>query len=150
MSEVRMTVSAAREHVWEVLADGWMYVCWVVGASHIRDVDDKWPAEGTRLHHSVGIWPLVGDDITVVRAVEPPAMLELEAKLWPFGSARIRLDLKAIGPGETEVTMTEHGLSGVARLVPGPIESALLSPRNRESLSRLGDLAAGRAKRHGD
>ncbi|CAM4086287.1 SRPBCC family protein [Kibdelosporangium persicum] len=147
MTSVSMTMPVGRQHVFDVLADGWLYVCWVVGASHIRDVDDKWPAEGTRLHHSVGVWPLMGHDVTVVRAVEPPAMLEMEAKLWPFGSARIRLDLKEIQPGRTEVTMTEHGMSGFGRLIPGPVESAVLVPRNRESLTRLCHLAVGRAKR---
>lgn len=142
-----MTMPVAREHVWDVLADGWMYVCWVVGASHIRDVDDKWPAEGTRLHHSVGIWPLVAHDITVVRAVEPPALLELQARLWPLGTARIRLDLNEIAPSQTEVVMTEHGTSGVGKLIPDLIESAVLVPRNRESLSRLCDIAVGRVTR---
>jgi hypothetical protein len=34
--------------VFAVLRDGWTYPVWVVGASRMRDVDDGWPAPGTR------------------------------------------------------------------------------------------------------
>ena len=50
--------------VFAVLADGWLYPTWVVGASRMRDVDDRWPEPGSRLHHSVGAWPALLDDIT--------------------------------------------------------------------------------------
>ncbi len=50
--------------------DGWIYPVWVVGASRMRDVEDGWPAPGTKLHHSFGIWPLVIDDTTEVLELE--------------------------------------------------------------------------------
>ena len=70
MSTTTRSVSATPEQVWEVLADGWLYPLFVVGASRMRDVDESWPAVGARLHHSVGTWPLLIDDTTEVLEVE--------------------------------------------------------------------------------
>ena len=54
MSVNTRLVSATPEQVWDVLADGWLYPVWVVGASRMREVEDAWPAPGSKLHHSVG------------------------------------------------------------------------------------------------
>ena len=70
MSTTTRSVSATPEQVWEVLADGWLYPLFVVGASRMRDVDESWPAVGAKLHHSVGTWPLLIDDTTEVLEVE--------------------------------------------------------------------------------
>ncbi|MEU8899844.1 SRPBCC family protein [Nocardia sp. NPDC048505] len=145
MVEVRYVVNAPAEQVFEILADGWMYPNWVVGASHIRAVDPGWPEVGTRIHHSVGPWPLTINDTTVVRVVEPPRLLELEARAWPFGTAAIRLEL--VGEGYTEIRMTETVSGGPGRMLPGLGQAALLAPRNLESLSRLADLVLGRGGR---
>jgi hypothetical protein len=145
MTTVSMTMPVSPEQVFAVLADGWLYTSWVVGTSHIRDVDDRWPAQGTRIHHSAGAWPLLVKDVSVVRAVERPWMLDLQARLWPLGEARVRLDLKQATPGTTEVTMTEYGTRGLVRLIPEALQAVVLVPRNRESLGRLRDLAVGRA-----
>lgn len=37
-------VDAPARAVWDVLADGWLYPLWVVGAARMRDVDHGWPA----------------------------------------------------------------------------------------------------------
>ncbi len=71
MIEVHRTIATTPERVFAVLADGWFYAGWVVGASHIRQVDDDWPAVGTRIHHSIGAWPVQVKDVSIVRAVEP-------------------------------------------------------------------------------
>jgi hypothetical protein len=144
-----ITVSAALPvspaAIFAVLADGWSYAGWVVGATHVRDVDEGWPAVGTRIHHSVGPWPLALHDVTTVTAVEAPRLLELDARLSPLGAARVRLELTATGPEHTTVRMSELVEHGPARLVPRSVQALLLIPRNRESLSRLGHLATGRA-----
>jgi hypothetical protein len=88
--EVSQSVSASADRIFAVLADGWLYPLWVVGASHMRDVDSGWPAVGTRIHHSVGPWPLNVRDMTRVVAVKPGRMLELDARVWPTGTARVR------------------------------------------------------------
>ena len=45
---VSRSVAAPAEAVWAVLADGWQYATWVVGASRVRAVDAGWPRAGTR------------------------------------------------------------------------------------------------------
>ncbi len=139
MTETRSRIDAPPEQVFAVLADGWQYCGWVVGASHIRDVDTGWPAVGSRIHHSVGPWPLSIQDVTTVRAVEPGSMLELSARLWPLGKATIRLELRPSGTA-TEVVMTEVADGGPAALMPGPLQALVLRPRNVESLRRLADI----------
>ena len=46
MSENTRVVAATPDQVWRVLADGWLYPLWVVGATRMRDVDEHWPAVG--------------------------------------------------------------------------------------------------------
>ena len=70
-SNVRV-LNCRPEDVFAVLADGWVFPTWVVGASRMRDVDEAWPAEGSHLHHSFGVWPAVIDDKTTVREWDPP------------------------------------------------------------------------------
>jgi len=62
MVEVHRRTSAGVDAVWGVLADGWTYPVWVVGASRMRAVSSDWPAVGATLHHSLGSWPLLIDD----------------------------------------------------------------------------------------
>ncbi|NUT48416.1 MAG: SRPBCC family protein [Saccharothrix sp.] len=136
MVEVRLAVPTSVERVFAVLADGWSYAGWVVGATHIREVDPGWPGTGTRIHHSVGAWPLAVQDVTTVLDVDPPRMLELEARLWPFGAARIRFELTSTSGG-AEITMREQATRGPLSLVPEQLQAAYLTPRNRETLRRL-------------
>ncbi|WP_330228533.1 SRPBCC family protein [Nocardia sp. NBC_00508] len=147
MVHVEMTVPTTPEQVFDVLADGWLFSAWVVGATHIRDVDDDWPAIGAQLHYSAGVWPFTVDDITQVVSVDPPHMIELEAKLRPLGSAWIRLELVETPLSETEIRMYEHSKNGVGALIPTMVQELLLVPRNKESLSRLADIAVGKARR---
>jgi hypothetical protein len=72
---------------------------WVVGASRMRDVDDGWPAPGTKLHHSFGVWPLVLDDTTEALEIEPGQRLVLEARGWPVGKARVEIAVDADADG---------------------------------------------------
>jgi uncharacterized protein YndB with AHSA1/START domain len=144
MIDVTATMHVPPDRVWAVLADGWSYPGWVVGATHMRDVDKGWPEVGTRLHHSVGPWPLVLKDTTKVLECEPQRLLVLDARLWPFGAARIRLELTETQPGRTTVRMSEQVQRGPSKILPKPLQAALLIPRNRESLARLSHMATGR------
>ncbi|HEY0641464.1 MAG TPA: SRPBCC family protein [Pseudonocardiaceae bacterium] len=134
---VSRTMDAPAERVFDVLADGWNYAGWVVGASHIRDVDPGWPAAGTRIHHSVGPWPFAIRDTTEVLAVEPGRMLLLRVRFWPLGSGTVRLDIEPRGTGTSYVRMTEHVDAGPVALLPRPAQTLVLRPRNDESLRRL-------------
>ncbi|HEY0815657.1 MAG TPA: SRPBCC family protein [Pseudonocardia sp.] len=133
---VTRRIAAPVDQVFAVLADGWTYPLWVVGASHMRAVDADWPAVGSRLHHSVGLWPLLIEDSTEVLAMTPDRRLVLKAKLWPTGAARVELELSPDLDG-TIVTMREQAMSGPARLIPPAVQHALLVPRNHETLARL-------------
>lgn len=147
MVEVRRRVNATPEQVFAVIEDGWYFGAWVVGASHVRAVDANWPAVGSRIHHSVGPWPLSINDVTKVRDAEKNAMIELEARAWPLGTARVKITLLPVGIAETEIRFAEEVEAGPARALPGPAQAALLRPRNSESLRRLADIAAGRLAR---
>jgi uncharacterized protein YndB with AHSA1/START domain len=148
MTEVSRVVDAPPQTVFAVLADGWSYGGWVVGSSHIRDVDDGWPAAGSRIHHSVGLWPLQIQDETKVVAVETGRSLSLEAKAWPSGVAAVGITLVPHNGGSrTLVRMTEHVVRGPGKVLPAAVQGLLLRPRNTESLARLADMAVGRRTR---
>jgi uncharacterized protein YndB with AHSA1/START domain len=143
MSENRRQLSVPPDQVWKVLSDGWLYPVWVVGASRMREVDDTWPQVGSRLHHSVGVWPALLDDYTEVLETEPSRRLVLRARAWPAGEATVVMEL-APADGGTEVTMREDATSGPATLLPEPVRNAQLTWRNTESLRRLAYIAEHR------
>lgn len=144
-TEVRRHIDASPEQVWRVLADGWLYPGWVVGASRMRGVDVGWPEQGTRLHHSFGVWPALIDDHTDSLSCTPHRRLELRAHGWPAGAAEVVLDLEPEGTG-TLVRIREDAVAGPGRLVPPPARYLLTRVRNHEALRRLAYLAE---QRHG-
>ncbi|WP_244929121.1 SRPBCC family protein [Nocardioides sp. W7] len=143
MSRNTRLLHATPDEVWDVLADGWLYPLWVVGASRMREVDDHWPEVGALLHHSVGSWPLLVDDNTEVLECVPGSMLRLRARAWPGGEAEVVLRLEASGT-ETEVVIEEDAVAGPARLVPKPLRDVPLAWRNVETLRRLAYVAERR------
>jgi uncharacterized protein YndB with AHSA1/START domain len=137
------TIKASPEQVWDVLSDGWLYPLWVVGASRMRDVDETFPQVGSRLHHSVGVWPGLINDNTEVLAVEPGRSIRLRAKGWPMGEAEVLLELEPAADG-TRVKIFEKPAKGPGVLVPQPLIDPMLSWRNTETLRRLAYVAEGR------
>ncbi|GAA1853105.1 SRPBCC family protein [Asanoa iriomotensis] len=144
MVATSLVIDAPPERVFAVLADGWSYASWVVGASHIRAVDADWPAVGARLHHQVGPWPLHIKDQSIVYAVVPDRFLELHARAWPLGEARVVLELEPIDEA-TRVTLSYDLIAGVGQRIPKPIQSLALRPRSSEMLHRLSDIAERRS-----
>jgi uncharacterized protein YndB with AHSA1/START domain len=144
MATTTWTAATTPDKVWEVLADGWLFPLWVVGACRIRGVDDAWPAPGSRLHHSVGLWPVAFDDHTESLACEPHERLELQARAWPLGEARVVITLRPDGQG-TEVTLAEDLTHGPGVVLPQRVRGAALQFRNKETLRRLAMLAEGRS-----
>ena len=143
MSTNTRVMNATPDQVWEVLADGWLYPLWVVGASRMREVDDAWPAVGARLHHSVGTWPLLLDDETESVECEPGMRLVLHAHAWPAGRATVTLRLSPVG-ADTEVSIEEQATDGPGALVPRVVQDPLLAWRNVEALRRLAYLVERR------
>jgi uncharacterized protein YndB with AHSA1/START domain len=145
VSTTSRPIAATPEQVWEVLSDGWLYPLFVVGAARMRAVDDSWPAVGSRLHHSVGTWPLLIDDTTEVLEVEDGRRLLLLARGWPAGQAHVDISLQPSGD-TTVVTITEDATAGPGTLIPKPLRDAQLHVRNVEALRRLAFLVEGRTR----
>jgi hypothetical protein len=132
------------EDVFDVLADAWLFTTWVVGASRMRAVDPGWPAVGTQLHHSFGVWPVVIDDATTVLTWEPSHRMVIQPKGWPLGEARVELIVEEHRRG-CKVTIIENPVAGPGTWVPSFLMQPLLWVRNVETLRRLGWVAVGRA-----
>jgi uncharacterized protein YndB with AHSA1/START domain len=133
-------IDAPPERVFSVLADPRSYGDWVVGSREIRDADPRFPAPGTRLHHSIGAGPLVVRDHTEVLASDPPRLLRLRARARPLGSAIVTLKLEPRRAG-TEVTMIENPSGCTKPLWLLPPTHLFGRLRNFESLRRLKALA---------
>lgn len=144
MVTVTRAVRCPPDAVLGVLADGWSYSTWVVGTARVRAVDRSWPSPGSRILHSVGLWPALLDDETVVRAWDPDRGIELQARGWPAGEAHVRIEVVATADG-CAVRIAEDAEKGPGTLVPKPLRSAVIGPRNVETLRRLAFLAERRA-----
>ena len=130
--------------VFRVLANGWLYPAWVVGASRMRDVDDSWPAAGAQLHHSVGTWPALLDDTTELLERHPTHRAVMRASGWPVGEAQVTIRARTTPTG-CQVRIDEEPVRGPATLLPRFLTTPMLRWRNAETLQRLGYLAEGRA-----
>lgn len=135
-TEVAMHFDAAPEQVFDVMADAWLLPVWVVGATHIRDVDDNWPEPGSMVHHQVGAWPMAISDVTAVVECDAPRRLVLQGRAFPFGEVYIQFTVEPDGAG-SRVAMGEAPSYGAARLLDNPVQRWVLSRRNRECLARL-------------
>jgi hypothetical protein len=144
MVTVTRAARCTTDAVLRVLADGWSYSTWVVGTARIRAVDPTWPEPGTRILHSVGLWPALLDDETVVRAWDPERSIELQARGWPAGEARVLIEVTPVAVG-CLIRITEDADKGPGTLVPRPLRSAVIRPRNVETLRRLALIAERQA-----
>ena len=143
MAITRRVMQVTPQQVFDVLRDGRTYGHWVVGTRAIRDVDAGWPAEGTRLHYTVGYRPLRKDDVTTSKEYEPDTRLALEARAWPAGTASVVISVEPVGGG-TRVSIDEAPLRGPAKLLHNPLADLLIHVRNVETLRRLESLARRR------
>jgi hypothetical protein len=126
--------------VFAILADGWSYASWVVGASRVRDVEPGFPAPGTSIHHSVGAWPLLIDDTTKALDYEPLRRLRLRVRVWPVGEGEVEFEATESGGG-CRMVMREKTTSGPVALLPSAATDVMLRARNAETLQRLALLA---------
>lgn len=136
-------VGAPPSAVFGVLADGWLYASWSVGAVRITDVDPRWPEAGSRIWHSVGLWPLLIPQVTEVLQVEHGHRVLLRPRRWPFGDVEVSIEPDARPGGGSLVLLRFHP----ARSPAGRLLQRLISrPRGRESLARLTALAEARSQ----
>lgn len=144
MATNRRFLQCTPEDVFGVIANGWLYPSWVVGASRMRDVDYTWPSAGAKIHHSFGVWPALINDTTSILEWDPPRHVKLKARGWPIGSAHVVLDV-APRAGGCDVIINEDAVEGPGMLVPKPARTVAIKLRNAETLQRLAYLAEGAA-----
>lgn len=150
VSSNRRIVRCSADDVFAILGDGWLYPAWVVGATRMRAVDPEWPEQGSHIHHSLGVWPIMLDDQTEIVEWSPPHRVRLRAKAGPLGRGVVVLDVREHEQG-CSIGMAEEPVSGPARFTPRVLWNPLLKARNRETLRRLAFLAEGRrVERHSD
>jgi len=147
MSENERVVRASTADVFAVLGDGWSYAGWVVGAARVRAVDQGFPEAGTSIHHSVGVWPFLVDDVTTVEDFEPDHRLVIKVRVWPAGAGRVEF-VATTRPDGCLLVMREEAVEGPANLFPSATLDPVLRRRNTETLHRLAYLAEARAGRH--
>jgi hypothetical protein len=131
------------EAVFDVLADGWLFPTWVVGASRMRDVDAHWPEVGTQLHHSFGVWPVLINDATTSLVFERPSRMVIQPKGWPLGEARVELEVTPHRRG-CKVVIREEAVAGPGSWIPKILLEPALWLRNVETLRRLAFIAQGK------
>jgi uncharacterized protein YndB with AHSA1/START domain len=131
---VETTVPTARERVYAVLADPRTYPDWLVGAQHIRDVDDGFPRPGTGFDHRVGVAAATVDDRTTSEAVRRDEELALRIRAGAF-RARVVFELHPLRGGATSVRLSEEPVGWCRPLTP--FLRVALAARNQLSLARL-------------
>lgn len=146
MAVRQVLVNGSPDEVWAVLSDGWSYAEWVVGTTEVREVDEAWPAVGSKLHYTVGRGPLRIENHSTVRVLEPGRRLELEAYAPPMGSARVAVQLIPWGE-ETLVILDEHPLRGAGSRLHSNVVELGLHLRTRRMLTNLARVVE---RRHGE
>ncbi|MDX3850965.1 SRPBCC family protein [Streptomyces sp. AK02-01A] len=124
--------------VWSVLEDGNRYADWVVGTSESRPVEGHWPRLGSKIEYKIRLGPRTVDGHTVVRRLERPHWLELEA-FSPLGTARIAIEIRPWGE-DTLVIVDEHPLRGPGGTAHNVAIDVLLQIRHRSMLGRLAEI----------
>jgi uncharacterized protein YndB with AHSA1/START domain len=142
MTEVRRTIHADPDAVWDALADPETYPRWLVGAQVIRGVDADFPAPGSDFQHKVGATDeaAVPDSTTALEA-ERPHRLALKVRARPFFEGVVRFRLLPVRVG-TELAMEEEP-TGPLRVL-APLLRPLVVARNAKSLDQLRELVESR------
>ncbi|WP_395576456.1 SRPBCC family protein [Streptomyces sp. BK79] len=137
-------VQASPAAVWDVLANGDLYVEWVVGPSEVTPKSGQWPQVGATIAYEVRLGPLRLNNESVVRRCEEGSVLELEAKAGRLGTGRIAIELRPWGEN-CLVIVDEHPLRGPGGLVHNAAVEALIQVRHRAMLARLAKLCEAQA-----
>jgi uncharacterized protein YndB with AHSA1/START domain len=131
--------------VFAVLVDPMSYPHWLIGTEAIRDVDDSWPAPGTRFHHRVGVGPFAIPDHTEVMAMEQSRLLQLRVWARPLITAIVTF--RVLGEGtRCVVTMEEEPARRALGNLVRPIMDPVIHVRNHRSLRRLDAVVAERQR----
>lgn len=145
MATVEREIAASPERVFAVLTNGWCYPAWVIGTSHVRAVEEAWPAPGSRLFHTTGVWPFTMDDETVAVEAVAAQRLVLIANGRHLGRARVTFTLTPVEAG-TRVHMDETPVAGPGRRLHNPLNEWILRRRTATTLARLAAVAEARTR----
>ncbi|WP_217139756.1 SRPBCC family protein [Streptomyces sp. AC627_RSS907] len=137
-------IQASPRAVWDVLADGDLYVRWVVGPSKVVPKSGPWPRVGATIAYEVRLGPLRLNNESVVRHCVEGSQLELEAKAGRLGTARIAIELRPWGE-QCLLIVDEHPLRGPGGLLHNVGLEAFLQVRHRAMLARLAELCESQA-----
>jgi hypothetical protein len=135
LSTVRIDLPVPVERAFLLLEDPRSLRTLVPGARRIRRFDPAWPAPGTLVHHTVGVFPLLVRDTTEVLACERDHRLLLEARLQMLGTFLIDMRLEPDGSA-SRLVIEET-------VIRGPFGHGLLRP-GIEVLIMLRNLELGR------
>jgi len=144
-SGIARVMRCTPDDVFATLSDGWLYPVWVVGAARMRAVAPEWPRQGSKIHHSFGVWPVLIDDETEVVEWSPPERVRLRAKGGPIGRAVVAIEVRPHDQG-CVVRIGEEPVAGPTLAVPRALWAPMMRLRNRETLRRLAFLAEGRRR----
>jgi len=133
------------DDVFAILSDGWLYPVWVVGAARMRAVAPEWPRQGSKIHHSFGVWPVLIDDETEIVEWSPPRRVRLRPKGGPIGRAVVAIEVREHDQG-CVVRIGEEPVAGPTLALPRALWAPMMRLRNRETLRRLAFLAEGRRR----
>lgn len=134
-------IPAPPSAVYDVLADPETYPDWLMGADHMRGVDEEFPKPGSRFQHSVGPGgPLTVDDETESLEADVDHHLALLVHVGLF-HARVDFDLRRDTDGGTTVSFSERPVGLAAPLLP--FLRPVLKGRNAASLVKLRELVTG-------
>ena len=143
MAYVCREFDASAADLFRVVTDPETYPHWLIGTEEIRDVDDSWPAVGSRFRHRVGIGPLALPDHSEVLAIEDGELLRLRVMARPFIAAVVTF--RVVGDdGRCVLTMEEEPARRIIGNVVRPILDPVIHLRNHRSLRRLDELVGAR------
>lgn len=111
MREVSTVVLAPARVAFGLLEDPKSFERLVAGARRIRRFDPRWPDEGSMIHHTIGLPPLVIRDTTRVLAMREPDFVRLEARVGPLGALLVEFEFTAAAGG-CRVVVREQPRSG--------------------------------------
>ena len=136
--EVRQSIAAPRDEVFNALANPETYPQWLAGAQNIRGVDPDFPAPGTKFAHSVGpTEKATVDDTTEAIEVHGHRQLVLAVHAGPL-HGEVEFDLIKRGDDRTEVVMRERP-TGPGYLLT-PVVRPVLALRNMQSMRKFAAL----------
>jgi hypothetical protein len=149
MNRIEVQLPVAPERAFTLLEYPRSFRAIVPGARPIRYFDPSWPDPGTEVRHSVGVYPLVIRDRTIVMECQPGRRLVLEARVQMIGTFVVDFRFEP-DAGGTRLTVEETVMGGALGLpLLRPLADLTVRVRNAELARRLRRLSDARESARG-